>query len=279
MKMSLSLNMRLDGALALEGKGDPFAPDTGIPGYKIGQTAHFTENSKQDLQPVADFMDKNPKLFGKPDSGSWSNELKEDNFLDKKETEAFEKGMSLFKSAHADDGKNDLGGGAYGGAGSMRGAGSQQGLGNDLLSQFPMLENLLKDLQGLLGQDQSHLSPAKGIAASSRLDGAITPKDGDQTGDKGGYFTDESATELKPVAYYMDAHPEKFGKPDSGSWAQELKEDNYLDKDEFNKFQKGIADVKDGIHDNAFSFGGVHPFGSSSEAQEAGRLVVNQLFA
>ncbi|QNM97617.1 hypothetical protein [Chitinimonas koreensis] len=258
---------RLDGALAVE-----YGPKMGNHQFK---SAHLTDNAKQDLKQVAAFMDKHPDVFGKPDSGSWAKELDEDNFLDDKETHAFEKGISMFKDAQPSGGGYGIGD-DEGGGDDFSSSGSGRGRKSESLTGDPFIDELIKRLMGN-DNEKSHTSPSKALAAADRLDGSITPKDGDESGDKGGYFSPESAKELKSVARYMDANPDKFGVPDSGSWTKELGEDNFLNKEEFNKFKTAIADVKDGIYDNAFGYGD-GTFGSNDDAQAAGRSVVHQLF-
>ncbi|KPZ11042.1 Type III helper protein HrpZ1 [Pseudomonas amygdali pv. ulmi] len=49
----------------------------------------FSDDDMPMLKKIAEFMDDNPAQFPKPDSGSWVNELKEDNFLDGDETAQF----------------------------------------------------------------------------------------------------------------------------------------------------------------------------------------------
>ncbi|MCF5277820.1 harpin HrpZ family protein, partial [Pseudomonas syringae] len=55
----------------------------------------FSEDDMPMLNKIAQFMDDNPAQFPKPDSGSWVNELKEDNFLDGDETAAFRSALDI----------------------------------------------------------------------------------------------------------------------------------------------------------------------------------------
>nr|UNA06578.1 harpin protein [Pseudomonas syringae pv. syringae] len=57
--------------------------------------ASFSEDDMPMLNKIAQFMDDNPAQFPKPDSGSWVNELKEDNFLDGDETAAFRSALDI----------------------------------------------------------------------------------------------------------------------------------------------------------------------------------------
>ncbi|MGY2183705.1 hypothetical protein [Pseudomonas agarici] len=54
-----------------------------------GDGSTFASADKPILQQIADYMDKNKAVFGAPNSGSWSKELDEDNYLDKGETAKF----------------------------------------------------------------------------------------------------------------------------------------------------------------------------------------------
>ncbi|POD32127.1 type III secretion protein HrpZ [Pseudomonas syringae pv. syringae] len=55
----------------------------------------FSEDDMPMLNKIAQFMDDNPAQFPKPDSGSWVNELKEDNFLDGDKTAAFRSALDI----------------------------------------------------------------------------------------------------------------------------------------------------------------------------------------
>lgn len=54
-----------------------------------GSGATFSPELKEALSKVAVLMDNDPKTYPKPDSGSWVNEVKEDNYLDAKEAGNF----------------------------------------------------------------------------------------------------------------------------------------------------------------------------------------------
>ncbi|WP_296187444.1 type III secretion protein HrpZ [Pseudomonas sp. UBA1879] len=62
---------------------------------KQGDGTKFSSDDMPLLDKVAQFMDQNPSKFPAPDSGSWKNELKEDNFLDKGETSAFRAALDM----------------------------------------------------------------------------------------------------------------------------------------------------------------------------------------
>jgi hypothetical protein len=62
--------------------------------------AYFNPSKKAEMESVDKFMDQNPDKFGKPDGKqTWLSELKEDNYLDKKENKAFSSAIDLMKDA------------------------------------------------------------------------------------------------------------------------------------------------------------------------------------
>ncbi|WP_256665161.1 harpin HrpZ family protein [Pseudomonas sp. SLFW] len=65
---------------------------------KQGEGTAFSSKDMPLLSKVATFMDQNPGKFPAPDSGSWKNELKEDNYLDAKETGAFRGAVDMLGS-------------------------------------------------------------------------------------------------------------------------------------------------------------------------------------
>lgn len=62
---------------------------------KQGDGTKFSSDDMPMLDKIAQFMDQNPSKFPAPDSGSWKNELKEDNYLDSKETGAFRAALDM----------------------------------------------------------------------------------------------------------------------------------------------------------------------------------------
>jgi hypothetical protein len=62
---------------------------------KQGDGTKFSSDDMPLLDKIAQFMDQNPSKFPAPDSGSWKNELKEDNYLDSKETGAFRAALDM----------------------------------------------------------------------------------------------------------------------------------------------------------------------------------------
>jgi hypothetical protein len=65
---------------------------------KQGDGTKFSSDDMPQLEKIADFMDQNPTQFPAPDSGSWKNELKEDNFLDGAETDSFRAALDMLGS-------------------------------------------------------------------------------------------------------------------------------------------------------------------------------------
>lgn len=70
-----------------------------------GDGTTFSKADKPLLQQVADYMDKNMATFGAPDSGSWSKELDEDNYLTSGETAKFKQALEQV-SQHMAGGPN-----------------------------------------------------------------------------------------------------------------------------------------------------------------------------
>jgi hypothetical protein len=65
---------------------------------KQGEGTAFSSKDMPLLSEVAAFMDQNPRKFPAPDSGSWKNELREDSYLDVKETEPFRGAVDMLGS-------------------------------------------------------------------------------------------------------------------------------------------------------------------------------------
>ncbi|HEX8588338.1 type III secretion protein HrpZ [Pseudomonas sp.] len=78
----------------------------------------FSKGDMPLLEKIAEFMDQrsaqDPAKFPPPDSGSWKNELKEDNFLDGKETAAFRSALDSLggQLGQQQDGVGDAGDGS-----------------------------------------------------------------------------------------------------------------------------------------------------------------------
>lgn len=81
--------------------------DDGKPRLSQDKGDAYLNTATMDVaEKVAEFMDNNPKIFGKPDSGSWLNEVKgneerdkQENHLDNSEREKFLTAINLLKAA------------------------------------------------------------------------------------------------------------------------------------------------------------------------------------
>lgn len=135
----------LGGSGSVKGGGDPEGGSSDLMSQAVnglskasmdgalksdGDGSTFSDADKPMLQEVADYMDKHSSTYGTPDSGSWSNELKEktdgkqDNYLDKDETAKFRGALDEVsqKIGQGDSGNSDqanlqnsLSGGSLGG--------------------------------------------------------------------------------------------------------------------------------------------------------------------
>jgi hypothetical protein len=132
---------------------------------KQGDGSKFSTGDMPLLNQVAQFMDQNTSKFPAPDSGSWKNELKEDNLLDKKETGAFRAALDMLGNQL---GQQQNGSGAEGG-----GIGSP--LSNNNLIANPsggQSGNVTQSLGQLLGDLlQQGLEKKLGIGGGSYLGG------------------------------------------------------------------------------------------------------------
>ncbi|MFK3795630.1 MULTISPECIES: type III secretion protein HrpZ [unclassified Pseudomonas] len=116
---------------------------------KQGDGTKFSSDDMPLLDKVAQFMDQNPSKFPAPDSGSWKNELKEDNYLDKSETSAFRAALDML-GGQLEQQQNGIGegGGQLGNTLAADPSGGQSGLsGNPTQDLGQLLSGLLQ--QGL----------------------------------------------------------------------------------------------------------------------------------
>lgn len=117
---------------------------------KQGEGTTFSQSDMPMLEKIAEFMDKFPKDFPPPDSGSWKNELKEDNYLSEKETGDFRAALDKLGSqlqANASEGSQGLGqGGGGGGLGDPAGLGNQSSPGGVQGGSVDELAKLLSAL-------------------------------------------------------------------------------------------------------------------------------------
>ncbi|EJZ58393.1 MULTISPECIES: DNA-binding protein [Pseudomonas] len=218
---------------------------------KNGSGANIRDAKNPLLGMIADYMDKNPDKFGKPDDAngkvrSWRDELSEDNYLNKEEKQAFTQGLEGLI-------KDILGGGTQNG-GNVGGSngGWNPGAGNTGNSQGSGgIQDLLSSLLGNLGEE--------------KLDNLLKPTGNPVRDAKGEMaFSNDDKDVLKEVARFMDMHPEEFGKPDGKSkdWMGELSEgDLFMSKGESKQFQKAIDMIKGEVKGSAQgnSLGGLFP--------------------
>jgi len=89
----------------------------------LSQQGNGTSFSKDDmpmLEKIAQFMDDNPAAFPAPDSGSWTKELTEDNFLDANETAQFRSALDVIGQQLASQPNEASGGSGLGGSSISR---------------------------------------------------------------------------------------------------------------------------------------------------------------
>jgi hypothetical protein len=233
------------------GQSQPQAQGLGQGGLDLKNTlvetgkgdSYLNPTKKNELEAVAKYMDQHPEIFGNPDGKeSWLSELKEDNYLDKNETKGFKKAMDLMQ---------DAGVGQAGSTGQANG--SPQGAAGAPDS---------------FAGGQGGFNPNAGQSQGQGQGGGLDLKDAlVQTGKGDAFLNPSLKIELESVAKFMDQHPDKFGKPEGkGSWLSELKEDNYLDKNENKAFSSAIDMMQD-----ARSAGGVGQGQENAPAQSNGQ--------
>ncbi|MFJ4143898.1 DNA-binding protein [Pseudomonas sp. NPDC089734] len=235
---------------------------------KSGSGANIRDTDNPLLGMVADYMDRNPDQFGKPDDANgkvngWRDELSEDKYLNSDEKEAFTKGLegliNEFLSGGS-KGQNVTGNSGFGtgntgfGTGNNTGTRSSSGCGGSNAASNSSsgggLQELLAALLGSLGEE--------------KLDNLLTPNTSPNAKSGQMSFNFEDKDVLKEISRFMDMHPEEFGKPDGKSkdWMGELSEgDNVMSKAESEQFQKAINMIKGEIKDSAQgnSLGGLFP--------------------
>ncbi|CAM3058193.1 type III secretion protein HrpZ [Pseudomonas floridensis] len=81
--------------------------------------ASFSQDDMPILEKIAQFMDDNPAFFPPPDSGSWTKELTEDNFLDGRETAQFRSALDIIGQQLGNQQSEASGFGGDGGLGSV----------------------------------------------------------------------------------------------------------------------------------------------------------------
>lgn len=115
-----------------------------------GDGTTFSNADKPLLQQVADYMDKNKAAFGAPDSGSWSKELDEDNYLSRGETAKFQQALEQV-SQHMGAGasRTDYPGAERMMEGGEGGLGSSSSLSGGGMSDLEQLRQMLKGNDGM----------------------------------------------------------------------------------------------------------------------------------
>lgn len=132
-----------------------------------GDGTTFSKEDKPLLQQVADYMDKNKAAFGAPDSGSWSKELDEDNYLSKGETAKFKQALEQV-SQHMTGGSNrtDYPGSERMMGGGQGGFGSSPALSTGGASEIDQLRQMLNSNEGMEAFQQG-LQLGLGIASGT----------------------------------------------------------------------------------------------------------------
>lgn len=158
---------------------------------KQGDGTKFSSSDMPLLDKVAQFMDQNPSKFPAPDSGSWKNELKEDNYLDKNETSAFRAALDMLggQLEQQQNGVSDAGstGGDLGGdALSTDASGGQDAVSSDPAQDLGQL------LSGLLQQGLNASTGNGGGGGNSVGGGLGTPvNDSTQSSNTGNSVTQD----------------------------------------------------------------------------------------
>lgn len=149
---------------------------------KQGEGTKFSDKDMPMLEEIAKFMDANPSQFPKPDSGSWANELKEDNYLNKEETGAFRAALDSI-GGQLDAKASGQPGGAQGAAGlpgsaasnMLGGEGGLGGSGNTSQNPLQELNNLIQGLQGLASQLSLQNLTSSAMDTANALVSAMLP--------------------------------------------------------------------------------------------------------
>lgn len=150
---------------------------------KQGDGTKFSDKDMPMLEEIAKFMDANPGQFPKPDSGSWGNELKEDNYLNKEETAAFRAALDSIggqldakAAGQPGGGQGGLGMPDNGGQGMLGGEGGLGGSGNAGKNPLQELNNLIEGLQNLASQMSQQNLMSSAMDTANALVNAMLPK-------------------------------------------------------------------------------------------------------
>lgn len=129
-----------------------------------GDGTTFSKADKPLLQQVADYMDKNKATFGAPDSGSWSKELDEDNYLSKEETAKFRQAIEQVAQHMGGSGsRTDYPGAMAGGQGGL---GSSPAPSSGGMTDLEQVRQMIKGNEGMEAFQQG-LQLGLGIASGS----------------------------------------------------------------------------------------------------------------
>ena len=206
---------------------------------RAGDDTFLNPDSKPTLEAIARFMDANPHLFKKPDSGSWVNELREDDYLNKPETKQFEKAIGYLQACTPPDPvpcdpymdtefrprrrhMHDV---------------ALQDRGQGLDNQY-----VVPNAHGNTFPEDPHAMENLFLRKNGwSFDGWTGQMKSD---DK--YFLNPAKSEgLTALAKYMDMFPDTYGKPDGRSnWVSELSEDLKLNRDEAKTMRKALEDYQ-----------------------------------
>ncbi|MBI6854915.1 DNA-binding protein [Pseudomonas lijiangensis] len=239
---------------------------------KSGSGANIRDTENPLLGMVADYMDRNPDEFGKPDDAAngrvvkgWRDELVEDNYLNKHEKESFTKGLEGLINEFLSGGSKgqNVSGGSGSGTGNT-GFNTGNNTGSNALPNFGGSPAASGGAASGGGGLQELLAALLGSLGEEKLDNLLTPNTAPNAKSGQMSFNFEDKDVLKEVSRFMDMHPEEFGKPDGKSkdWMGELSEgDNVMSKAEGEQFQKAINMIKGEIKDSAQgnSLGGLFP--------------------
>lgn len=149
---------------------------------KQGEGTTFSNKDMPMLNEIAKFMDDPKNGFPSPDSGSWANELKEDNYLNEEETAAFRAALDSIggqldakAAGQAPGAPNGLGLAGNTGQGMLGGEGGLGGSGSTSSTPIEQLNNLIKGLQDLVSQLDLQNLTSSAMDTANALVNAMLP--------------------------------------------------------------------------------------------------------
>ncbi len=153
----------------------------------LGKQGEGTTFDKKDiplLTEIAKFMDDPKNGIKPPDSGTWANELHEDNYLNKEETADFRAALDQIGGALSQKASGqpsgmpgglgmpgNAGQNMLGGEGGLGGSGTGSAAGNPL----QQLNDLIQGLQGLASQLSLQNLASSAMDTANALVGAMLP--------------------------------------------------------------------------------------------------------